>query len=180
MSRTSRSAKVILSLACLLICSASLQGAFAQLTARERKLAQAEKEKFQEKATAVFKAKPVAIDAKDDEIQKLLKERFNNATQELEAQFVLLDANFATVDAVGASIHRWTKAGLEVTDEPAARVKILEMQIVVSKFLELNCAAKFTGDTEDVARVLQAKNLRITAEVELLRMKKSLQVSKGN
>lgn len=178
MSSTSLSSKVILSLACLLTCSTSLQSTFAQSTKQERKLAEAEKEKIQEKARAIFKAKPLVVDAKEDELQRLLKERFNNATTELETQFLILDNDLTTVDAVGASIHRWTKAGLEVSEEPAAQVKILEMQIVVSRFLELICVTKYANGTDDLAKVLQAKNQRITAELELLRYKKSLQVSK--
>lgn len=176
-----KSSTVAIYMACFLVCGINLQIALSQEPKKSKKQIEAEEyEETREKATAVFKAKPVVIDAKDDVIQKLLKERFNKATQELETQFVLLDANFATVDAVGASIHRWTNAGLEVAVEPAAQLKILEMQVVVSKFLELICATKFKGDSEDLANVLQAKNLRITAEVELLRMKKSIQVSKGN
>lgn len=181
MSTSFMSSKVVVCLACFLVCGMGLLSAQSQEKAKSKKQIEAEQyDKIQEKAREVLKAKPAVIDAKDDELQRLLKERLNNATSELETQFVILDNDLTTVDAVGESIRRWAKAGLELAPEPAQQVKVLEMQIVVSKFLEAICAAKYRGDSEDITKLLQAKNLRITAEIDLLRLKKSLQVSKGN
>jgi hypothetical protein len=180
MSTSFMASKVVICLACLITCVAGVQTGLAQVKWElPEKFTPEQYAEFQEKAAAILKGKPIAIDPKEDELQRLLKERFNSATKEVDVQFLLFENDLATFDSVCESVRRWSKAGLELAPEPAEQVKILEMQLVVTKFLEADCAAKFKGKSEDLANALQAKNLRLTAEVDLLRLKKSLQVSKG-
>jgi hypothetical protein len=180
MSTSFMSLKVVVCLACLLVCGVSAEMGLSQENTKSlEKITPEQYAELQEKAAAVFKAKPVAIDPKEDELQRLLKDRFNSATKEVDVLFLLFENNIATFDSVCESVRRWSKAGLELATEPAEQVKILEVQLIVSRFLEADCATRFKGKSEDLANALQAKNLRLTAEVDLLRLKRSLQVSKG-
>ena len=91
---------------------------------------------------ALVKMKPLAADPKDDELKKLMKERFNEALAEVSAGYERVLAGQVLVDNLFDAAARLKLAGLEMYDDPKEKIALLE------KFLEL---------AKEVERIMQER-----------------------
>src|SRR5262245_45200876 len=66
----------------------------------------------------------------DGELQRLLKQRYNAAGEELEALSALYSGGRVNLDNVCASLERFSKAGLELSANPGERVVQLDRALV--------------------------------------------------
>jgi hypothetical protein len=122
---------------------------------------------------ALLKASPVKVDPKDDDLRKLLKERYNEALTETTLRYRQSLAGVQTIDPVFDGAQRIVKAGLELDDKPTAQVALLEKYVVLAKahekIAEERVRAALKGNT--LAALHQAKYARADAEIQLLRAK---------
>lgn len=113
--------------------------------------------------------KPVEIKETDSGLQKLLKERLNVAVQEVQANLSLYRSGRATLETATDSIERYAKAGIELAESPAERIKYLELVFESAKSTERMVNEKYAVQVEPVQAMLRARGLRIEAEINLLR-----------
>src|SRR5262245_29708629 len=84
----------------------------------------------------IFIFSTVEILDSDGELPKLLKQRFNAAGEELEAQSALYVNGRVSLEAVLASVERFTKYGLELKETPALQLQHLEQALLAAKKIE--------------------------------------------
>ncbi len=115
--------------------------------------------------------KPLEADPKDDELHKLMKERRNAAASEMNTYLELFRA--ARGSPFGADLFgpldRLVHSGLELSDKPADRVKILSEALDIAREMErLTRLGVDNGrtTTQDLHRV---RYVRLDLEIQLLR-----------
>jgi hypothetical protein len=130
----------------------------------------AEKE---DKLPAVMSAEQLKIDAGDDELRKLLKERYNAAVAEMRARYRQLESGGGTLEDVFGAARKVLRSELALSDKPANRIAVR------AKYLELEQAAEKVATTRHQAGKLSdaelaaARYLRLDAEIKLLQAKKA-------
>jgi hypothetical protein len=128
----------------------------------------------------LLKAEPVKADPKDDDLRKLLKERYNEAVAEVSVRYQRVFSGADTPDVVVDGAERIVKAGLELNDKPADQAALLANYVEFMKAME-----KLVGDrvASGVRRygpadVHQMKYLRVDAEIQLLRARERAKADK--
>jgi hypothetical protein len=127
------------------------------------------------KLPALLKAKPLKPDPKDDELRKLLKERYNVALDEMNLQYKLYEAGSpaATLDIVFESGERVVSARLELCDQPADKIPILVQLVEMRKEIEKIAKARFDAGRIAPQDFARARYFRLDAEIQLLRAKRA-------
>jgi RNA polymerase sigma factor (sigma-70 family) len=120
----------------------------------------------------LLKMKPLAADPKDDELRKLLKERFNAALQEVQALYQLVEAGKANVDSLADAGRRLVHAGLEVYDDPKEQVALLQKYVALAKEAERIVDLRQQVGRVGVDEMHRARYFRADAEITLLRLKR--------
>lgn len=149
------------------------------LTEKQIQEARTKIDKLQEQAKAILEMKPIAVSAKDDELRRLLKERFNAAIEEMRSVHVIYEAELATFDLLLQSCERVRESGLELFDDPKDQIELLTNYVTLAKLYEAVVDLNFRGDNEDAQKMSQAKYHRCDAEIRLLRAKKALEAKKS-
>jgi len=125
----------------------------------------------EEKAPAFLKAEPLKIEAGDDELTKLLKERYNAAVAELQARNKALESGNGTVEDIFGAARKVLRSELALSDKPADRIAVREKYLELERAAERIATTRFQagklGD-DDLAAV---RYLRLDAEVQLLKAK---------
>jgi RNA polymerase sigma factor (sigma-70 family) len=121
---------------------------------------------------ALLKIKPLAADPKDDELHKLMKERFNTAQLELRALCEQMSVGvLQEPDVALDSAKRLKLAGLELYDNPRDKIALLEKYVDTVREIEKVFQNRFDAGKINIAVMQLIKYHRLDAEIELLRMK---------
>lgn len=151
---------------------------FSTGTAQERPKTEEQKEP-EEKPPAILKAKPVKIDAKDDELTKLLKARYNEAVAELNEHYRSVVEGRHTPDVMLDAGKRVVEAGLELIQQPSERIALLEKYVELTKIAEEVAKAQVeVRRLRSPIMLHRARYDRLDAEIQLLRTKRKLQQDK--
>lgn len=128
------------------------------------------------KQPELLSAKPMPIPPGADELQRLLIERRNAAVAEVQASEQMYNAGVAPLSTVYDATRRLLEADLELSDKPADRIAALERLLELAKFvewrIESNHVAQRAGG--EVDKLYSARGERLTAEIRLLKAKRSL------
>jgi hypothetical protein len=124
-----------------------------------------------EDGPALLKTKPLAANDKDDELHKLLKERFNAALKELQAKYQQVAAGRASAESLADAGRRLMQAGLEVYDDPKDKITLMEKYVEVAKEAERIVDLQHQAGKVGVDEMERARYFRADAEIALLRLK---------
>lgn len=105
----------------------------------------------------------------DGELPKLLKQRFNAAGEQLEAQSELYRGGRVPLEAVLASVERFTKYGLELKETPALQLNHLDTALLAAKKIEAIVREKFDHGNEPVQAMKHANVVRYDLEIQRYR-----------
>lgn len=141
--------------------------------------AQEPKDEPEVKLPALLSAKPIKENAKDDELTKLLKERYNTAVSEVKELYEMYQRGRGTIDTFTEAAQRLVKAGLEVHEKPADRVTLLTQFVELSKEVEKQAKERFEAGRILSADYYRTRYQRIDAEIQLLRARAKIEKKKG-
>jgi hypothetical protein len=110
----------------------------------------------------------------DDDMQRLLKERYRTAASLLELRVHEYLTGRMTQDQLAQAFMRVRNARLDMTDKPAERIAILELTVEMGKEAEEVADARFKAGRLGKADVESARLFRLEAELALLREKHKL------
>jgi hypothetical protein len=129
---------------------------------------------------ALLKAEPVKVDPKDDELRKLLKERYNEALAEIDERSRRVLGILETPDTLLGAAERFVRAGLELSGKPADQVALLEKYVEFAKAVEQAVDVRIKAGVRNFTKgdLHQAKYARADAEVQLLRAKEKAKADK--
>jgi hypothetical protein len=114
----------------------------------------------------------------DDEIQKLMKERYNAAVMVVQSRLQEYMAGRGTLQNFEDAIRKVRDARLELTDKPAEQLPILELCLGLAREVEGITDARFQAGQIGAAERDEARRARIDAEIHLLRVKKKIAADK--
>jgi hypothetical protein len=126
--------------------------------------------------------KPAKVESGDDELTKLLKERYNCAQRELNSLVSALVARpqpGPKLEEIFDTIRRLRDSEVELTDKPADQVKVHEKYLKVAKsFEDIQLELQRTGFATP-ADLDRARYWRLDAEVQLLKAKRQAKAEKS-
>ena len=117
----------------------------------------------------IFFFTTVEILADDNELTKLLKQRFNASGEELEARSELYRGGRVELDSVLACLERFTKYGLELNPAPAEQLGHLVNSLHAAQKVEAIVREKFNHSVEPVQAMKHANVVRFDLEIQLYR-----------
>jgi RNA polymerase sigma factor (sigma-70 family) len=123
---------------------------------------------------AFVRATPLKEGPKDDALNKLLKERYNESLAEARARFVQYRAGQnVRVSEMLEALKECLRAGLEFQTERAERTALLENYVEAAKELEKLIQSRIDAGTQGftTADLHRVKAFRADAELQLLRGK---------
>jgi hypothetical protein len=126
-----------------------------------------------EKLPGFLEGKPKTLEKGDDEVRKLLKERYNAALSEVQARYEQYLAGKYTLDALYDAGGRLLKSELELCTKPAERVAVRQKYLEMTKDAEKVAAARFDAGRIDLAEMEFTRYQRLDAEIQLLKEKKA-------
>jgi hypothetical protein len=126
-----------------------------------------------EKTPAVLDAKPMEPAKGDDELHKLLKERYNAALEEVQVRFKQVIAGTGNPDELARAGRRLLHARLELCEKAADRVPVYEQQLELARMVEKIQKARHDAGQVSVADWDQARYERLDIEIGLLNAKKA-------
>jgi hypothetical protein len=129
-----------------------------------------------EKMLPFADSKRAAVKPDDDELRKLLKDRYNAAWLRVRQRFEMVRAGKLFPDFESA--QQLLAAALELEETPAKQQQILEEYVELARMIEEIVEAKYQAGAIDLESYQTARYHRIDAEVQLLRFKRKLNPSK--
>jgi hypothetical protein len=120
------------------------------------------------------------VDPKDDDLRKLLKERYNEAIAELGERSRRVLGILETPDTLLAAAERVVRAGLELSDKPADQMALLEKYVEFAKSVERAVDQRVKAGIMNLTKgdLHQTKYARVDAEIQLLRAKEKAKADK--
>jgi hypothetical protein len=152
---------------CFLAAFLLVQSAAAQDTGVIDKLLEFAREKK--------KAEPKAG---DDELRKLLIQRYNVALDELTQQCEDFKKNLTAQQAVFDAARHLVQADLEMQTEPKDRAKVLENALEIVKWYEAKLEAGLKANIGSRAELLRTQYIRLTFEIDLAKIRKEMKSDK--
>lgn len=132
---------------------------------------EAEAEKL---AKQILEIKPAEIKATDDELRKLLKERYNAAVEAMQPVRIMYENSLVSFDQVVEVGRLVMHSGLELFEDPKPRVQLLTNYVAIAKMYEGNVKQKFRGMSEDKVEMSLATYHRAEAEILLNKEKRKV------
>ena len=120
---------------------------------------------------ALIEMKPLAADPKDDEMHKLLKERFNAALGETQAMYKRAVNGVSSFESLFDAANRLKHAGLEAFDDPKDKTALLEKFIELAKHVEKITEVREKAGRIGAEELYRMRYCRADAEIALLRLK---------
>jgi hypothetical protein len=129
---------------------------------------------------ALLKPEPVKADPKDDDLRKLLKERYNEAVTEMNERTRQMRSGANTFDSCFVAAQRLVPAGLELNEKPADQVALLEKYVSLAKEYEKLLKDRLEAGIRPFtpAELHQVKYARADTEIQLLRAKERAKADK--
>jgi hypothetical protein len=115
----------------------------------------------------------LAVGKGDDELRKLLVERYNVAVDELKLRCEDFKRSVATKATVFEAGRHLLHADLELQTAPAEKVKVLEKTIDLARWYEKRLERALKDGLVSQADLLRVKYSRLTLEIDLVKTKKS-------
>jgi hypothetical protein len=135
-----------------------------------RPLALAEEDKL----TSILDASPMQPAKGDDELHKLLKERYNAALDEVQVRLKQFrDVRAGNLNDLGQAARRLLDARLELCANAAERVPVYEQHLEMARTVEKIQKARYDTGQASAADWHQARFQRLDVEIQLLRAKKA-------
>lgn len=130
--------------------------------------------------SSIFTAKPRVPAPGDDELQRLLIARYNEAVKELKAVTAAYQTGSSTFETVINAAEHVLKSGLELGDKPADEIALLEQYLDYTKQNEAKVKRQYEAGQRggESDKMHQATYLRLGAEIELLRAKRKAGMAK--
>lgn len=125
----------------------------------------------EEKRPLLLAAEPRESKPGDDELRKLLVDRYNAGLAELQARYEEYKIGLAPLDALLGAAQRLAHAGGELNDKPADRLVFLEQFLELARHVESMQEALTEVGRSRVADLQWARYVRADAEIQLLRAK---------
>src|SRR5207253_2838933 len=105
----------------------------------------------------------------DSELTKLLKQRHNAALEDVRVRYERFTSGRSTLEGVLNAMQRMAKAGVEMAQMQAERLRYLQMALDGAKAMENIERNKVEAGAEPVQLMHRATAHRLTADIELLR-----------
>jgi hypothetical protein len=126
----------------------------------------------EEKVPKILTAKPLKPGRQDDELRRLLIARYNSSVAEMQGRYQEFLAGKGTLGIFAVVGKRLVDSGLELNENPADKVSLLEQYLELMREVE-----KINVSLLEVGRISKAdlelaRYLRIDAEIKLLRTKR--------
>jgi hypothetical protein len=131
-----------------------------------------------EKLEALTKAGPVQPAKDDDDLRKLLKERYNAAARGLDVQLKMYYAGKTDLEPVFKAYQRVCASQLELTDDPKEQVQALVLLVDIAKGIEQCVEARVTAGRAGGGDLEAAHYFRLDAEVQLLKAQRKAKEKK--
>jgi hypothetical protein len=128
----------------------------------------------EEVLNSVLRYKPVAAIAGDDELHRLLIERYDAALSALHEYQQLFVAGVGGVSDVCASARIVCDAQLALVETPDEQLQVLRQYVAFAKSVEKDTKIGITAPALAPAWSAQARELRLDAEIRLLRLQVAL------
>lgn len=110
----------------------------------------------------------------DDELRRLLIQRYNVAMDELRLRCEDFKRNLASRQLVYEAGRNLLQAELELQTTPAGKIKVLEQAAELLRWYEKRLEEAVKDDLVIQADLLRARYTRLTMEIELLRLKRTI------
>jgi hypothetical protein len=114
----------------------------------------------------------------DDELRRLLKDRYNAIGDELCAKLANFETGRDTFTTVYEATCRLVQAGLELCEGPIERCDLLSKFLEFVRQNEARAVDRYLAGSGGMAELNQATAQRIDAEIQLLRAKRQAGLSK--
>jgi hypothetical protein len=111
--------------------------------------------------------------AKDEELRRLLKERYEAAWGEMEARTALYNAGRVSLTDTCDAIRRFSTAGVEAAKTSAYRVKVCERAFEGAKAIEESVKGKYGNGVEPIHAMKLATYVRLDMEIKLHEARKA-------
>jgi hypothetical protein len=151
--------------------------AAAQIPRRSRDTVPAQPPSEEEKLPAalaeLMKAKPLKPAPGDDDLRKLLKERYNTALEVLQYRVEEYNAGRRSSDYLADTARLILDVKLDLAERPADRVAVREQYVELTRWIEKYAEVRAKSPSGSPIDLLQARYLRLGAEVELLKEKRA-------
>jgi hypothetical protein len=118
------------------------------------------------------------IEKGDDELRRLLKERYNEAASELQARYKEFIAGRGDLDSLYEANRSLLESGLELTDKPEEKIALLAQRVGQAREIEQVNQGRYDAGRIPVQTLNRCRYLRLDAEIQLLRAKRALAESK--
>jgi hypothetical protein len=126
----------------------------------------------EEKLPKILTAKPFKPGPKDDELRRLLIERYNSAVTEMQGRHQEFLVGKGTLEIFAVVGKRLVDSGLELNEKQADKVSLLEQYLELMREVEKINASLFEAGRISKADLALARYLRIDAEIKLLRIQR--------
>jgi hypothetical protein len=130
------------------------------------------------KFPAVMRYEPLKAEVGDDELRRLLKERFNAALSELQARYMEYTAGKASIEHLMEASRRLLDSQLELIDKPSDRVAAHEKHVEITKLVEENAKTRWDAGKIAEYELHYTRYVRIDAEIQLLKAKRQAKAVK--
>jgi outer membrane protein TolC len=125
----------------------------------------------QEELPALLKAEPLEQAPADNELQKLLKDRYNAALKATQASTKDYLAGRGTLDLVLEQAKQLLTSELQLTDVPREQASALEKHLQLAQYIEKVCKVRYEAGKLSSADYERARYFRLDTEIQLLRAK---------
>lgn len=125
----------------------------------------------EQRLPAILTAKPLKPEPGDDELRKLLKDRYNAAATELHERYADWLVGRLMNNTLTDCAQRLLTAGLELSDKSADQVALLTDFVALAKEAEKLTQAHFDSGRRGRGDLEQIRYFRMDAEIRLLRAK---------
>jgi hypothetical protein len=108
-----------------------------------------------------------AAPAEKAELRRLMVERYEAASAEMEARAALYNAGRVSLDDVCDAIRRFSSAGLEVAKTHDYRLSLCEFALEQAQDIEKSVERKYAADVEPIQALKLATYTRLDMEIKL-------------
>lgn len=138
-----------------------------------------EKDPPEFKLPALFAGKPLKIDGNEDELQRLLKERYNIALDDLQIAAALINKGNATPSILADPAKRFVPAALELATTSNEQIALLSQYVGLTRIVEREYEVRVAAGALAPASLNRAKYERLDAEILLLRTRRAAEKLKS-
>lgn len=122
---------------------------------------------------AILKSQPLPSDPRDDELARLLKERYNAAVAELKNSLALYEVGRGDFYSVAHAGRRVLDAGVEIWTVPKDRISLLASYVELATDNEKIAKARLEHGNGSPIDLDRATYERANAQIMLLREKRA-------